>query len=322
MFFSLSRSAGSLKRPFSPGGQNVPIVGSGARVAPEDIGKASDSRLRVSLRVRSGSLTPEVRRRLAPFPSGTGRALAYAVAVGPGFRAGEIASLTVASADLSAQPAALTVRAAYTKNGDHARQEIRDDLAAALAKWVKGKPADAPLFPGTWHTRAAEMIAADLAAATAALQEADPKHPGIPYRDAAGDVADFHALRNTGISLLVAAGLPPKVIQAWARHSTITLTMDRYARLQPADRRAALAALPPALGCAPVAPDPGGLGRRKVVCDGKPSRGDREAVARTETGRVTENPTGEGFAKLDSAGGDCGPSGIRTQDQGIMSPLL
>src|SRR5262245_58601319 len=44
-----------------------------------------------------------------------------------------------------------------------------------------------------------------------------------------GRCADFHSLRHTFITRLVRAGVKPKEAQALARHSTITLTMDRYA---------------------------------------------------------------------------------------------
>jgi len=52
---------------------------------------------------------------------------------------------------------------------------------------------------------------------------------GIPYETADG-VVDFHSLRATYITLLVASGVDPKRVQALARHSTITLTMDRYCK--------------------------------------------------------------------------------------------
>ena len=56
----------------------------------------------------------------------------------------------------------------------------------------------------------------------------DLDEAGIPYRDDAGRVADFHSLRHTFITNLARGGVHPKVAQALARHSTITLTMDRY----------------------------------------------------------------------------------------------
>ncbi len=78
----------------------------------------------------------------------------------------------------------------------------------------------------------AEMVRQDLEAA------------GIPFADGAGRVFDFHALRHQFISALAAAGVHPKVAQTLARHSTITLTMDRYTHLELHDQTAALDKLP------------------------------------------------------------------------------
>lgn len=63
--------------------------------------------------------------------------------------------------------------------------------------------------------------------------------------DTEGRVIDFHALRHTFISMIVRSGATPKVAQELARHSTITLTMDRYAHVGLHDRTAAIDALPP-----------------------------------------------------------------------------
>jgi hypothetical protein len=57
-------------------------------------------------------------------------------------------------------------------------------------------------------------------------------------------VADFHALRHTFISNLAGGGVHPKTAQRLARHSTITLTMDRYTHLRRDDLAAALDVLP------------------------------------------------------------------------------
>jgi integrase/recombinase XerD len=67
---------------------------------------------------------------------------------------------------------------------------------------------------------------------------------GIPYIDAEGRVYDFHALRHQFISDMVESGIHPKDAQALARHSTITLTMNRYAHVRQANLHAALGKLP------------------------------------------------------------------------------
>ena len=66
---------------------------------------------------------------------------------------------------------------------------------------------------------------------------------GILARDDAGRVVDFHALRHTFIINLAVGGVHPKKAQTLARHSTITLTMDRYTHQVAEDEREALAVL-------------------------------------------------------------------------------
>lgn len=71
------------------------------------------------------------------------------------------------------------------------------------------------------------------------------------YADAAGRVADFHALRHGFITGLARGGVHPKDAQSLARHSSITLTMDRYTHIgirQFANALDALPALPPMTG--------------------------------------------------------------------------
>ena len=56
--------------------------------------------------------------------------------------------------------------------------------------------------------------------------------------------ADFHSLRHTFITHLVGSGVHPKLAKELARHSTITLTMDRYAHVGLLDMNTALESLP------------------------------------------------------------------------------
>ncbi len=180
---------------------------------------------------------------------GATRAMLYRVAAMTGLRASELASLTTASFDLNADPPTVTVQAACSK---HRREDVlplHPDLATRLRQWFSerdrvsdeqrvvlslNRAADAKperLFPGTWATRAFKMIRRD-------LDTAD-----IAYVTDAG-IADFHSLRHSFISHLVTGGVHPKVAQQLARHSSITLTMDRYSHLGLIDMTAGLSALP------------------------------------------------------------------------------
>jgi integrase len=167
--------------------------------------------------------------------SGQDRAMLYGTAMGTGFRAAELASLRPESFDLSADPPTATVAAAYVKNRQQATQPLPNDLADALRCYLEEKAAGQPVWPGSWSNDAADMLRIDLEAA------------GIPYRDAEWRVADFHALRHSFISVMAQSGIHPKLAQSLARHSTITLTMDRYAHVQLYDQAAAVAALPSVL---------------------------------------------------------------------------
>ena len=66
----------------------------------------------------------------------------------------------------------------------------------------------------------------------------------LAYVDEAGRYADFHALRHTLGSNLAAGGVHPKTAQRLMRHSTITLTMDRYTHVRQEDLAVAVNALP------------------------------------------------------------------------------
>jgi len=109
------------------------------------------------------------------------------------------------------------------------------------------------LWPGRWYRKAGRMLQRDLKAAREAwLKEAPTKADRkereksdyLKAVDSAGRIVDFHALRHGFITYLVTAGVPPKVAQLLARHSTITLTMDRYTHLGIVDLAAGLESLP------------------------------------------------------------------------------
>jgi integrase len=53
-------------------------------------------------------------------------------------------------------------------------------------------------------------------------------------RLAGADRLRFHDLRHTHASLLIAAGLHPRLIMERLGHSSISVTMDRYGHLFPA----------------------------------------------------------------------------------------
>lgn len=124
----------------------------------------------------------------------------------------------------------VTVRAAYTKNGNEATVPLPSELADVLRPYLAGRGRQDRVWPGSWarRRRGAFVLRRDLA------------EGAIPYRDDRGRVFDFHSLRKQYITSLCRGQVDPKTAQTLARHSSITLTMDVYAEAEEADRAAAV----------------------------------------------------------------------------------
>lgn len=190
-------------------------------------------------RRRRRALSPDEARRLIQATerepsrwglSGPDRAMAYALALGTGFRLAELRSLTPERFDLEGDPPTVTILAGYSKNGKTAVQPLPESLAERLRPWLVAKTSSRPVFAGMTD-RAGAMIRDDLRAADIE-----------PATDSG--VLDFHALRTSYISHLVASGASVKTCQTLARHSTATLTFDVYARASLHDVQGAVESLP------------------------------------------------------------------------------
>jgi integrase len=187
--------------------------------------------------------------------TGADRHALYLTAAGTGLRVSELASLTPESFHLQGPAPFIRLQAAYAKNRKEAEQPLPPDVAEVLRGYLAGKPPDAPVWPGTWHHRhSAKMIRADLQEARKKWlqsfqddlqREQVSQSDFLTYRDSAGLVADFHALRHTYISRVVRSGASAKAAQTLARHSTVQLTVGRYAHANLYDLTSAVDALPP-----------------------------------------------------------------------------
>ena len=166
--------------------------------------------------------------------TGRERAMLYILAVSTGLRAGELASLTWQSFNLSDPTPSVTVLAAYSKHRRDDTLPLRLDIAQQLAMWKDEQTSDERLkvFAAFASNKAAKMLRKDLESA------------GIAYKDDAGRYVDFHSLRHSFISNLTRSGVSPKIAQSLARHSTIGLTMDTYTHIGLYDERTALDSLP------------------------------------------------------------------------------
>ncbi len=211
------------------------------RMAKDPFTKVDTKKARKDVRIERRALTPAelanliattAHQKTRRWLSGRDRAMLYFVASETGFRAAECGSLTPAAFDLAGDEPTVTVEAGYSKNRERTVQHLRRSAVATIKPWLQGRAATEKLWPGQWPTAAASMIRHDLRAS------------GIAPRDNQGRTVDFHALRHTYITMLAMSGANPKVVQKLARHSSITLTMDRYTHLTKHDLTAAVEGLP------------------------------------------------------------------------------
>ena len=209
--------------------------------------------------------------------SGVERAMLYLTAGMTGLRASELASLTPASFDLDAATPVVAVEAAYSKRRRRDTVPLHPSLVVAMRPFLASRPAGLRVWPGKWAQKceAYRLLGRDLAAARAAwVDEAGgpderarrESSDFLRYKNSRGEFADFHSLRHRFVTELVNAGVMPKEAKELARHSTITLTMDRYAHATLEGTAAALGRLAapgagprvapgvadPAHGCRPV----------------------------------------------------------------------
>lgn len=155
------------------------------------------------------------------------RRMLYLLMVWTGLRVGEVRSLRRDSFDWEADGGPLViVEAAYSKRRRREEQPIPVEIAATLRPFIESHPARRPVW-SLPHDPAA-MLRRDLKAAK------------IAHEDEQGRTLDMHSLRHTFITRLASSGLPVKAAQVLARHSTVTLTMDTYAHLEPDAARAGL----------------------------------------------------------------------------------
>jgi len=163
----------------------------------------------------------ELKRLLAVAPPW--RRLLYETAAASGLRRGELMALRVKHLDT--KRGGLRLEGAWTKNRKDGFQYLPKSLVKRLARAKRGKhPGDrllrVPYETGKWIKR-------------------DLKKARIPQSTEAGEI-DFHALRVAYVTFVLEAGASAKEAQVLARHSTLALTMETYARARE-DRLADLA---------------------------------------------------------------------------------
>lgn len=194
---------------------------------------------KIKERVLKG-VTPKERVKMLAL--GRARALAYSVAALTGLRRGELSRLRWGDVDLETK--FVFVPAVSAKSKRDQSVPLRNDLAEALAAYRPKRPEASdllfppPLLPSL-RTFKRDSVEAGLGTAT----RKDGKPRGCEtydLTDESGRTIDFHCLRVTFVSNLVAAGVHPRVAQALARHSKIETTMGAYTDLTSLDLRGAI----------------------------------------------------------------------------------
>lgn len=169
--------------------------------------------------------------------SGAERALGYVVALTTGLRSGELQSLRKTSFRIEegANPC-VVVEAHETKGKRRAVLPLRADVAAKVRAHLE-------------ETGRTDQIIRR-SATPMRLMRKDLEAAGIPYIDANGERADFHALRHTFVTALFQSGAGLKEAQTLARHQDPKLTLLRYAHAEERALQTAVEALPSILPAA------------------------------------------------------------------------
>ena len=202
---------------------------------------------KVKERVIKG-VTPEERAKLLAL--GRIRALAYSVAAVTGLRRGELSRMRWG--DLNLEKRIVFVPASSAKSRRDQSVPLRSDLAVSLTEYRPTGVAAGdlvfphPVFP-TLRTFKRDAVEAGLG--TSMREDGKPRGcETYDLTDDSGRSLDFHCLRVTFVSNLVAAGVHPRVAQALARHAKIETTMGAYTDLTSLDLRGAIERHVPAIG--------------------------------------------------------------------------
>jgi len=180
-----------------------------------------------------------------------------------------------------------------------------------LREFLASKPNRALIWPGTWVATAAEMLRMDLAEA------------GIPYVCVEGGekrFLDFHAVgRHSCLTHVARAGVPLPVVQKLAGHAS-PVTTARYIHTTDREVVEAVRRMPSldASVCTQFARTPCPSGQPQSI-------GGNTVHSDTQCGQLAELPNPQGFVdsiQPKSVADMNGPARIRTENQGIMSPLL
>ena len=149
--------------------------------------------------------------------SGYERYLAYVMALNSGLRYSEIKSLKVSSFNFYAK--SVMVKSTNTKDKEIAEIPLSSLTAKLMQDFLSNKTPQVKAFNLPHKANASKMIKADL------------EQAGIEFNTDEGDV-DFHSLRHTFCTNLVASGTPIHDAQQLMRHKDVQTTMKFYTHVK------------------------------------------------------------------------------------------
>jgi integrase len=236
--------------PYNPADAvDLPRVKAGAADAPDDLRVWTHFQLDRFLAHVAGE-------RLFPM---------WRLAAWTGMRRGEIAGLTWRDVDtdtgtLTVRRARVNVTSADVRESKpktargRRRVELDEETRVALAAWRERQEAERKAWQDAWSGDDLVFTLQDGSALRpdylSRTFQARAARAGLP-------VIRFHDLRHTHASLLLAAGVPVKVVSERLGHSTVAFTMDVYQHVLPGQQREAVQALADAV--------PGGSRRLRIV---------------------------------------------------------
>jgi integrase len=163
------------------------------------------------------------------------RKLVYIFAASSGLRAKEISCVTIGDLrGLRSDQPSVMLDATWTKNRKPGVQPLPPAVGVMLADWIdsRQKSGDDKLFPGMpVRANMAEWFPSDL------------RRAGIPHI-INNERLNFHSLRKSFVSWLLASGQDLRTVQLLARHSSPMLTASTYCDERLLDGRAAITSLP------------------------------------------------------------------------------
>jgi integrase len=169
--------------------------------------------------------------RTAPFS----RAVVYAAALYTGLRRKELNEIRWMDFLLDDPPPRVRVPASISKNRREATLPLHPELAAML-RGLRPADFDPLARPFRHHVPRIETVRKDL------------EETGILLRDELGRRVDFHSLRMTFGTTLLANGVHPIVVKELMRHSDLKLTTNLYTDSSQLPLAQGVAAMPSMVG--------------------------------------------------------------------------